>query len=468
MSSDTEIRTEECDTVPVRNRLPVVLVLVSMMLGLAGCGSDASLKSPAAFGVFVDSPPALAALSLGNAPAWGSDDLPVKHVDDVQFRGSTAIVTGTAEANSSDYYVIAVDAATGQVKWQIKALDDLAGGNGASIIEPAAYVAGTDTNWVVLVNYYSSQCTQPAGLCPPGAVDSTDEQGVAALSPQDGSVLWKVSGVPSVSADSDEADELKDLSAKLMTVSDDVALLMVAPTDAIYGSKFVGPDKIGTIALNPLDGSTLWTTTGVWPRQIVGDVVLASVPPVGPKGALVDKPGTLAALDATSGKQLWTLADSYPPSQLVVASPGALVIWHVEDGKLGNTLIRMSDGSKIADVGSSSMRCAADSAASVIVCPVDGDPGKTRLMTYRSGDAGVKISKRSIPESSITKVRNGYVFYGAYGIDPVFGATDFFGNVLAAQLPGRAVTVTDKYAVFDTTKKANTDPGSFVAYGIAA
>ncbi|WP_146135433.1 PQQ-binding-like beta-propeller repeat protein [Antricoccus suffuscus] len=443
-------------------RLCLLAMLASLLVAIAGCGADGAVKAPAAFDVFVDSPAVLAPVALSAEPAWGSEQVPVKHVSDVQFRGETAIVTGSAESNSSTAFVTAVDAVTGSVTWSIKTLEDLPGGDGAVLWDSSAYVAGTADNWVVLVNYYSSDCT--SGLCPPGTVDSTDEQGVAALSPVDGSVLWKVAGVPSVAEDSEQADELQDVSALLLTASDGVALMVVAPTDAVYGSKFDKPDKIEIIALNPLDGSTLWTTTGVWPRQIVGDVVLASVPP----GALADGPGTLAALDTTSGKQLWTLADTYPQAGLVVASPGALVVRQVEKGKLTNFLIRMSDGSKIADISHTSTTCAADSAAEVIACSIDGDPGKMRLMTYRSGDAAIKVSKRSVPDEMITAVHNGYVFYGAYGADPSYGAADYAGNIVSTGLPGRAVAVTDKYAVFDTTKKANTDPGSFAVYGIVA
>ena len=453
---------------PVHKRLPITLVLIGMVAAVAGCGADGGVKSPAAFDVFVDGPSVLPAVPLSAEPIWSSDQLPIKHVADVQFRGSTAIVTGTAETNTSTAYVAAVDAATGAMKWSIRTLDELPGGDGAVLWDAQAYVAGTAENWVVLVDYFSSDCAQPSGMCPPGTVDSTSEQGVAALSPQDGSVLWKVPGVPSVPDDSEEADDLDDLSALVVAASDSLALLVVAPTDLLYGSRFVDPDKIAIIALNPLDGSTLWTTTGSVPQQIIGDVVLTSVPPEGPNGVLADKPGTPAALDVTSGQPLWSLVETYPQARVVALSSGAMVISQIEKVAPRNTLLRMSDGTKISDLGFPSMRCVSDSAASIIACSMHGDPGKDRLMTYQSGDAGIKISKRPIPESMITAVWNGYVFYGGYSKDSSYGAVDQFGNVVSAQLPGRVVTVTDQYAVFDTTKKANTDPGSFAVYGIAA
>lgn len=450
----------------VHKRLLIMLVLIGMVVAVAGCGSDAGLKSPAAFDVLIDEPPVLPSVPISAEPIWGSDQVVIKHVGSLQFRGDTAIVTGSAKENSSEGYVVAVDAATGTTKWSLETLNDLPGGDGAVLWESSAYVAGPVENWVVLVNYYSSECTQPSGMCPPGSVESTSEWGIAALSPEDGSVLWKIAGVPSVDEDSDEADALDDLSSRLMAVSNDVALMVIAPNDALVGGKYTELKNIRVRALNPVNGTTLWETTGAWPRQIVGDVVLANVPPTGPGGQLINEQGSTVALELSTGEQRWSLESRYPHSDVVAASADVAVVQRIDKGAVVTAVIRLSDGSHVTDMPASANNCTTDG-AKLIACTRSSGTAGYQIVTYQPGD-GVRIAVNAIPESAITAAWNGYIFYGAYGVDPVYGAADYSGNVLSSALPGRVVAVTDKYAVFDTSKKANTDPGSFAVYGIAA
>jgi len=431
-----------------RGALLPALVMASVVL--AGCVNETEgTASP----VTPEVPtPTLPRFAIDPEPLWGNSQVPVTDIADIQFRAGRAILAGY-DADSS--FVAAVDAATGTTQWSIDLYDDLNGGEGAVLAERPRFLVGDSVEGPVLVEYFSDTCRNPLRSCPPGSVQSSAERGIAALSPVDGSVLWKYAVVPAFYVESEQADTARDTNVKLVATRDDVTVLVAGPSDALDARQNADPAEIRTIAVNAMTGELIWEAAGYWAQFIADETVLARVPGSGPRTADYE-PGTAVALDLSSGNERWSATDRLSQSEFLLATDDLALVRAVEDGVFSWQIVDVADGTTVADLEEWVERCATDGER-LIACSIGVLSG---LLSYELGET----EARSFPDQSALFLGlgfNGYLFAKALSSGEHL-AVDRWGNVLSDPLPGRAVRVTDEYAVFAN----DADPDSFAVHRV--
>lgn len=213
----------------------------------------------------LDAASGLTAVATSGGTVWHTDLAP-EFDRNSQISGGGLSLDGAGLFATTGYgEVVALDAATGSIRWRQR-LDSVASG---------------------------------APLATSGAVYLTSRDGSAwALSQSDGRILWTVPGLPAASG----------------------LLGTAAPT--FGGDKVFFPFTSGEIGAIALDGSPLWVGAVAGQRagrayaglsDITGDPVLA-----GNSLYLGTAAGTTAALDATTGAHLWTAHEGAMNPALVV------------------------------------------------------------------------------------------------------------------------------------------------------
>ena len=378
----------------------------------------------------VEEPSGLRPLSLSQDPVWGTDTGgSMDVVSAAVFRDDVAVLLGGDDGNRADRIAI-VDAATGTPRWSIGGLDELSGGDGA-VWWPASdsplspNVVNQPGGWAVLVPYYYSPCPS---WCHYTQVDQTEEYGVAALSADDGHVLWKTTIVPAATM-TDPPPATPTIRA--MVTSDDLAVVVVEPGDIEYAPDTQAyVDALRVVAIDPLTGSTAWEATGVWPGAIVGDTVLAHAggdPMRTGLGQDDQREGpALVALEASTGTTRWDLSERFPYSDLVLtAGDIALVAVPADDAdeSIGAVAVQgvetlaidLETGREETSLGTEMGTCRTDH-TSLVACPVSqtGVRGGDRVATFRLDDHEVGVSQARFDGLGIDDVWNGRVFVTAY------------------------------------------------------
>jgi hypothetical protein len=421
-------------------------VLAAAALTVAACTGGSVPGKPTAspspersnLGQVIDDAPTLRPLSLSPKPLWNqSTKGAMKVVIGAALHGDTAILIGQAKQEGKTQLVVA-DAMTGKVRWSVKEFGRLRKGDGA-VWRANIYggpqtpqIIGEDENWGVLTNYYLTACRHPTGFCPAGSGPS-DETGVALLSGKDGSIRWKLPLVPARTGKAARA--ANRLTGFLMTTDGKVALATVAPS---LNSRFT---DIRLIAIDATTGRRLWTRSGVQPTLISGDIVFGRVATRKGQSTLDMDAVAVTALDAATGRTRWTL----PSSLLVLAAGGMSLVREVKDGHLeAPRLLAAETGREIARLSELITNCQTDG-LSLIACEHQ-DFEQHRLITIRLDDRRVRVAKREIPDSSLAAVWQGHVFLDdrqdrGYEVDAS-------ANRLAEALPGSPVALSDRYAIF--------------------
>ena len=190
----------------MRRTRGVLFAAAFLPLALAGCSTSVSGAAAPAVTLSPVVP-----LKVEGQPAWGAEQVGVPGLQAVQFGTDTAVVMGSATWPSTDAAIAGVDPATGTVRWSYADYAELAGGDGAGYVGGTAAwgnlarivsVGGDPADQIVVVTYLTTTCTDASGFCPSSGSDVTDEYGIAALNPTDGSVRWKAPIVPAVPGDS--------------------------------------------------------------------------------------------------------------------------------------------------------------------------------------------------------------------------------------------------------------------------
>lgn len=213
----------------------------------------------------MDAAAGLTAVSTGGAALWRSDLTPQFDANSLISGGGLSVDGATVFATTGYGEVVALDAATGAIRWRQR-LDSVASG---------------------------------APLATGGAVYLTARDGSAwALSQTDGRILWTAPGLPAASG----------------------VLGSAAPT--FGGDKVFFPFTSGEIGAIGLDGTPVWVGAVAGQRagrayanlgDLTGDPVL-----VGDSLYLGAASGTTAALNATTGERIWTAAEGAMTPPLVV------------------------------------------------------------------------------------------------------------------------------------------------------
>lgn len=402
-------------------------------------------------GETIDEPPTLAPLVAERSLWDASSASGISTVSYATLRDDTAVViAGKKDGNR----LAVLEASTGKTRWSLTNLQKLPGGGGAvyftaMVGDYTPVVAGPPEDLLVLVPYYRDNCQHPSGWCPrdPNR-PHRKEQGVAALSGKDGSVRW----MTSVPVDRAEAD---DLSVSVVAANQH---MVVAVT---FSTSSGDPTLNRTVALNTSDGRQRWQARDVVAAFLAGDVVVGQVTethsPFAPGRANPDGPSTVVTLDAADGKRRWDLAEPFTWSRPMLAAGDLIVVRTDETNYRERTrVVEAATGREIAQLGKTSFSCASDGHA-LIACPRVANVFGADLVTFDLQERRVRISKRQPPEEGIFGVWRGRVFLGdSLRDDPRKQLlADRSANVLNARLPGKLVTISDRYAIFRTTEDAD-------------
>lgn len=425
----------------------------------------------------VDEVPELPPLDTGD-PLWGSNQLEaVRAITSVAFQGNAVALEGVGADDRERLAV--VDGPTGRLHWAVEAFGELPGGGGATWNPPgprpdnillpdteAVAVAEDGDGWVVLVDYQ---------LVP--SVDATPEHGVAALSGQDGRVLWRS---PSVSSRPGSAGT----AAELLTSGPTLAHGDLVVTSAVPEQPTPGPpdpgymDQVELVAVDVADGAPRWRQAGAWPLAVADGAVFALVADTAAPGAGDALPGATVALDPATGERLWDLSDRHPNARLVLAAGDAVVVEVVDEstGTGSETLILdVASGRELASFGTRVVvaeDCGTN--GSLVACPVMTDPSdidSSSLATFDLGHRDAGVAVRTIGEAtgleraSVRGVGDGRVVVGDW--DHASVALDRSGRRVDPVVPGVLVALSDRFLIVEEPRD-ELDEGAYTTYSLSA
>ena len=428
-----------------RKRGALFAVAASLLLALAGCST--SVGGAAAPAVTL-SP--VIPLKLEAQPAWGAEQVGVPGLQAVQFGTDTAVVMGSATWPSTDAAIAGVDLDTGTVRWSYADYAELAGGDGAGYVGGTAVwgnlarivsVGGDPADQIVVVTYLTTTCTDASGFCAPSGADVTDEYGIAALNPADGSVRWKAPIVPAVPGDSPEADKTRGQRAVLVDADSDGVLVLVGGGTDIDSPSTTAAEAVRTVLLDPASGAVRWEAPGTRGTRLIGDQVLAAVANGGP--TIKD----LGALDVRTGALRWAVAASFPSDVVSAAAGDTGILLVTHDTAPALQPIDLSDGSSVGDaVPVTFTGTCLDDATTLIACgPADDE----RILVWTGTPGPPTTSAFGLPDASqLQLVTADYVFAGDGESSQAFTVD---GRAASDPLPGRTVAMDDRYLAIETT-----------------
>ena len=427
-----------------RCRWLATLVAALVAVGCANGPAPDSAPSPAG-PPRIDEPAGLPAITLADEPRWGSSELDVEQVDAVTFVGAdTALVR--AFTDDSDYpQLFVVDARTGEERWTTRMLAPLDAGADVHFMGMEWSVAGEEGEEVVLGRYYAESCiTDP---CPE---DPSPEEGVVALSVEDGTVAWLHPTLPSLSEDDPDLDRQRDLTTVVVADGNDgrgAPAAVVGPTMALNGNENAAPDEFRTIALDPATGEETWSAEGVVGQRGAGGLLLATVPPEGPSGNGEPAQGGPLALAMADGTERWNVAAEHTATNLLGTTENTLLTANVLGGAIGgHQVLDLTDGSVLHDLGRGMLHPQLDTAGADLVVGQDPDAPDTLLSVTPDEPEPLRAGRPNDSIAQVSLVANGYVM-----ITEATGRTttvvDRSGTVLGPDLPGTPLRVTDDLVV---------------------
>jgi outer membrane protein assembly factor BamB len=251
---------------------------------------------------------------------------------------------------------------------------------------------------------------------------SDGEQSTAALRLSDGEPLWLASGEYGV-ADADDH------------------LVVVRLGEQPH-----------TRALDATTGVPRWDAPGLWPRFVAGNRVLTEISSKEPDQDADDS--TLVALDAESGKQVWSLVDRYTRSEVAFVAGDVALVYARAAGEARDRVVVLdaSTGAEITRLGwdwGARTTCATDHTA-VIACTLDkqldryaGLSGRLVTFDVRSRQSHPAPAK-DLRDTEVTAVWDGYVFVRAHHTT---WAVDRDGARASADLPGDLIGIDDRHLV---------------------
>lgn len=401
----------------------------------------------------VDGEP-LEPLPVEEEPLWTGDAVAeaFRDADVAVFRGDDLVLWGGSHDGYGYENLGVLDAATGQIRWMVSAGAELAGGDGAELESsgsPWPPVIELADGWAVVAAYRLE------------VGDELTEYGVAALSGEDGRVLWKMPVVTGT-----RGDEERQL--RRIDVVDGVVLASEGPADV--GQLF---DQ-RVVALDSADGSVLWDRPGHGLAGAAGDTALAYPSPPRPDPRTADLGSfwlpfePMVGLDVANGEVRWDLSDRFGQSllELTTADLALLLVPVPADDPPGGAepehwegiVVEASSGRELDSFGTTLTRdaCAADD--ELIACVVGvSDPGTEpvvvhdRLATFDTAEREGSVSEATLPEdlrvvADVQAVVDGRIV--AEGVSDTSLSLDRFANPVGG-LPGRYLAMSDRYAIFE-------------------
>lgn len=373
------------------------------------------------------------ALDLPAEPAWSAPGGP-------GFGSSPVVRDGMVLVHELDAGLSLRDAATGEVRWTVEPEAELPGGDGRRWrgSTGAQFVTHDDRLAVLVSDYGCESCTpsRPTDL------------GIALLSGEDGSVVWRTTVLTAEQMPEDDQPYLDKVVA-----GDGLALVGLAADEGPGGSR-------GRMIAHDFDsGAVLWELADVWPLAAVGDVVLTVSYPFsdsGQPGSGGLSTGRVAAVSAATGKPLWDLADQYDRSELVLTAGDVALVRAVEEDKRHprGLVVTLDRGQVLEEFGYGDLSgCAADE-RTLIVCPRDGD-----LWTFQVADGKVRTIDAEVRVDRVNGIAPDRIYVVASGDNH---SIDYDGALVDQGLPGDFLARGDDWVLFLNHDQVDLAPTPFV------
>jgi outer membrane protein assembly factor BamB len=406
-----------------------VAVLVWSAAACTGGSEPAKPRASAPPGEVVDKaeePP----LPFGARPLWTDQTKGVpRYADRFALHGDSVIVVSGPKGGEADRLSV-MGAATGRVQWSVGIWKPLRGGHGdywdgLGAYDPVPQVVDRGGDWGVLVrttqNHYSAQ---PA-------------HGMALLSGEDGSVLWRQPLVAEKKSPGRDGDVYPDL-----LLSDGrLAVMSLRPlSDATVAD-------VRLAAVDARTGKRLWTRSGIRLAAVASGFVIASEsqnPASTPLDATAS--GSVTVLDAATGRTRWSLRDRMATARMAAAANGLLLV-RDQQGMTpkGPVLLDMATGGELDRMPDQAGNCA-DDRSRLIACEVLSP--EPRLLTVRADERRVRVAGHPPPEGVIQLVQDGRIYFVRSWNAPG-QEIDRSGTPLVSSLPkGVLLVLSDNYAVF--------------------
>lgn len=417
-------------------RARLAMVLVGVLVATAGCTAGA------------DDGPVGKPVEFSAKPVWSSERLGFQRVRDVTIRGDVMLAAGDRARGGAR--LVAVDPATGAVRWSVDHEDRLLGGGGVQAYGEPGLVGATGrvvvtggAEPVVLIQYHVR------GVRPDNKYSYEAERGVAALAVKDGRVRWKTPTFQAAPAAAPAAGREPETS--VVVADDRVAVVTTMP-----GTNNATVDDAKTAAYAVADGRKLWEQAGWWPYLLADGTLLGEADTRAGKtpwrGESSTRKGTVVAVDALTGAKRWDLAKRYTSSELKVAARGLAVVGTEDDERKVRTLvIDAANGREVGNLGDYT-DCNTDG-SSLIACL---DVGDSILRTFRVSDRRIEVSDRGVFRgntygNSVDAVWEGRIFVSGVPSDSrkqESVTVDHTAHRLGGKLPGAVAAISGKYVVF--------------------
>jgi outer membrane protein assembly factor BamB len=381
--------------------------VTASIVALAAPGESPSAAPKATEVAVAERPaPVLRPLPLAPAPIWNSEaSFDRGDAGDAVIRDGLALVTGSE-------HLVALDVATGEVRWSLENGEELDGGNGDTGWSPNYHVppqlVGTEDGLAVPVEYYR-----------PGR----EEVGLALLSAEDGSVVWQRA-----------MGTAPETQRTLWAVDDRVALTTEATKEG----------SLTTVAFDIRTGDELWDAADVWPATIIGDtaVMISSAESLeDPWGVYRMPKGDLAGVDLVTGEPRWDLGDRFEWSGLVLTAGDVVLVQASENDARDLKYVLVHASGEVLGAFQGNFGCATDG-STLIACPDLIDSGvrvfdlASRELTFAPVDG--------IPPPLDGVVAGRMVLEDDGG----FHSIDRFGNRIDESLPSGVVAASDTHVLF--------------------
>ncbi|MBT2208867.1 PQQ-binding-like beta-propeller repeat protein [Actinomadura sp. NEAU-AAG7] len=383
-------------------------------------------------------------LAFGRNPLWDERTLGMTDVDGAELRGGAAVVTGRS---ASAGRLVVADARTGTIRWSADGGDPLLGGDGALAYDGPPDAEGVrglsggpvlvdaDTSpggWSVIVQYAK------------GA--DGEERGVAALSGEDGRVLWKQALFRG--ADDDREQETRLLAADGRVV--------------LAGVRSAGRLRLRTVAFDAAAGRRLWEHQDGWAFRIDGGTVLgesAEGEPWRPRE--VRDGAAVFGLDLMTGRKRWDLAGAFEGAHVQAAAGGTAAVTVREriaggpstrfrtmalDSATGRVQVASLEAEEAAGTPGPVLGCVDDRRTLIACAAYSG-----RLVTIRPGGRPFTAKKPLFKGASSVEPdlvwRDRVLASRALDGNRRAGAVaDRAANGLGATPPGRPAALSDRFA----------------------
>lgn len=429
---------------------------------LGGCGVPRLPGLPGSKGTEPKptSPPATVTLDK----LWDTSEL--GHINSADLAGDVVILAGGLKGGRNIPFLADIGGfavVDGKQRWSSTAVDQqLAKINPSLSLSDGQVVCGPDADPVVVAPTYQNPCPDGKEACSTAETTQTDGKGIVAVRAADGRLLWHNLLLPAVSRHDPTAAQRDDEYLKVIAGDGTRVLYIAGANDVVNGgSAPTSGQRIWTGLLDLAAGKELWRADDTVGKYLAGDVVLVDL--VGPgDGAGTDSEnGPVAALDAASGRRLWsTVGTSAALGRWLFGAAGLAGLQTSKSGgayrsdllldaRTGKTLYTEKRVMLAASAG-----IGPDGVGMAVWVSTDSGlfAGPDERLRSWSGSGPLRTGSQKLPEHqtpSSTTIINGTVWYSYDGSDDKeqTAAIDLWGRQLCTPVIGQLEAADGAHAI---------------------